>query len=590
MVGRSGRATVARGRRVGRGRGASDSQPDPGSQTAGDASATDAGSTAQSPQTGVTSSDQSTSDTPQASATASSSGRGAKKTILAQPKFAGRRSKAARDAAEASQAARRVEEEKPERIAREPRGGRRDSAQRGNRGGFMGDHRRSSLSTAPVGVFGSGLVSAEQSLTRRTNSGVARSSGPTGSTSRQSNRRARLKTEGADEEGKPIYVDISSDESEDDTNEGPKRNIDYIDLRSDSEGEDAEKKPGEYGSRGMQPVRVQRVERRDRTKPSIADHSKVDRKKAIRDLEQSHSSSKGKQRASNEAPDDPQHEWKGVYEDDNDDVAGVDIKQEPPTADDTAMTGTIAPIPSSPEDRKVRARKHSEPDLQTEEERSEHRRHIDDLDTILHELRQTSILDNDGDIPMHTEGTQAKGDPRAYKVYLFQFPPILPDLRAAPEVTVKQEPEAASPTLTKAVPSSETLPDTAAIKIDPDEEPESSRGGPTRLSPGKVGKLRVHESGKVTLDWGGTSLAVGMGTDVQFLQQVVMAKVWDGDRTERHVSASSSRSRNAGTTTSGDPEAKSDVRQPDGFVGGEVMALGQVRGKFVVTPDWDEII
>jgi len=37
--------------------------------------------------------------------------------------------------------------------------------------------------------------------------------------------------------------------------------------------------------------------------------------------------------------------------------------------------------------------------------------------------------------------------------------------------------------------------------------------------------MRVHESGKVTLEWGGLNFIVNKGIDVRFLQEVVSTKV-----------------------------------------------------------------
>ena len=76
----------------------------------------------------------------------------------------------------------------------------------------------------------------------------------------------------------------------------------------------------------------------------------------------------------------------------------------------------------------------------------------------------------------------------------------------------------------------------------------------------------MYESGRATLSWGGTSFAVAMGTDAHFLQDVVLARMPSG----------------TGQTT-GKPGQAPERK-------GEAMALGQVRGKFVVTPDWSEII
>jgi len=179
-------------------------------------------------------------------------------------------------------------------------------------------------------------------------------------------------------------------------------------------------------------------------------------------------------------------------------------------------------------------------------------------------------------LPTSTANGAPPPDRRTDRVYLFQFPPILPSL--APQ-TVKPEPQ--SPTLSKKIPAATSS--SSAIDIDATPAsttttkpaaasaiPESAGQMHSPFPSGLVGKLRVHASGRTTLDWGGTSLQVGMGTDVQFLQDAVVAKFND----------------------------KSDVQgakgkeeeQDESAYGGEVMGLGQVRGKFVVTPDWEEIV
>ena len=82
---------------------------------------------------------------------------------------------------------------------------------------------------------------------------------------------------------------------------------------------------------------------------------------------------------------------------------------------------------------------------------------------------------------------------------------------------------------------------------------------PTVLASGKVGKLRVHKSGRTTLDWGGTSLELHAGMEASFLQDIVIAKTYP-------------------------PEERV------GRDAGQAMSFGRVFGKFVVTPDFEEIV
>jgi DNA-directed RNA polymerase III subunit RPC4 len=98
------------------------------------------------------------------------------------------------------------------------------------------------------------------------------------------------------------------------------------------------------------------------------------------------------------------------------------------------------------------------------------------------------------------------------------------------------------------------------------------------LPTGHVGKLRIHKSGKATLDWGGTPLLLGMGADATFLQNVLIASV---PEKKPVIAAGDDGSKEKGKRKEGEEE------QMDPAVG---MGMGQVRGKFVVTPDWDEIL
>jgi DNA-directed RNA polymerase III subunit RPC4 len=97
---------------------------------------------------------------------------------------------------------------------------------------------------------------------------------------------------------------------------------------------------------------------------------------------------------------------------------------------------------------------------------------------------------------------------------------------------------------------------------------------PLRLPSGVVGKMKVHRSGKVTLDWGGTDMEVKLGSEVDFLQDVVLVTP-AGPRDEMDVDG-------------GDEEgllaapARKKAR-------GTAYALGQVRQKMVLVPNWAKL-
>ncbi|KAI4723142.1 hypothetical protein E4T48_00342 [Aureobasidium sp. EXF-10727] len=581
-----------------------------------------------------------------ASASPAPSASRGKKPIVPAPK-AVRRSKEDREALQKEANAKKAEEARAAlRDAKRAGRGRGDRGRgRGGgkaRGGFMGDSERTIRDVVASGPFSAGQVSADAGFRGQRRAvggggfgggggGGGGYSGGSGGGGGGSSGTSRIKSEGGPSYGNVNIEDggyISSDLDEAD--EGPRKDIDFINLLSDDEQDTA------ATNAGMAPIRVNRVEHREREKPVAADASKS--KAAI--AEQASNTTaiasptstkertaspelvRGKQpRAKDVQVVRSERKWKGAWEDSSDDEHAA-IKPEP-LDDDTNTSITAAALPdsthppikesASPESRRKSkgkgiARKHAlpteAPALQTVEERREWERHHLDLEILRQELGEITLPSSvpaapakdaqgdtkmsEGDAATATEETDlAEGvdastslpatstnpppDRRTDRVYLFQFPPILPSLVPA---TVKPEP--VSPTLSKKIPAS-----TAATAIDVDasaapkakakqEVPESAGQMHSPFPSGLVGKLRVHASGRTTLDWGGTSLQVGMGTDVQFLQDALVAKFNDKSDVEGAKGK--------------------EEEQDEGAFGGEVMGLGQVRGKFVVTPDWEEIV
>ncbi|RYO88076.1 hypothetical protein DL766_007104 [Monosporascus sp. MC13-8B] len=153
-----------------------------------------------------------------------------------------------------------------------------------------------------------------------------------------------------------------------------------------------------------------------------------------------------------------------------------------------------------------------------------------DAQTLLKELR------------VYKEGDEQSGRDKDGRMYLFQLPPILPPLaKPSPDGGVQEAP----------------------IDVDSqhDEAPKVKRedgaAGPLPEGGGYIGRLNVRRSGKVELDWGGTTLTLGNGTETEFLTTAVMLE------TREHPD---------------NPEALTGV----GY------GMGQVMGKFVLTPVWDE--
>ena len=420
--------------------------------------------------------------------------------------------------------------------------------------------------------------------------------------------------------------DISSDQE--DEVEGPKQDIDFINLVSSGDDEEQIGADGKsvasrvkMKSPGLAPIRIQRREHVPQDliiKEESGERSRSNRESSRRNKSRLSTSGKGKARAKDVEVVKSESTWKGVYVDDDD---GVKIKSEAPEDDtiavddipETRSDGEAQEEPekekeevakeqraqppqqksssSSPEKSKdtnktvkQRYRKHSFRDtkgmLYTAEDRQEWSRHQESLKVLRDELGQLDLAqqatDAEGDVRMG-EASSPYRDKKSDRVYLFQFPSVMPGLTVAAEDGKTMNPandslESPDTTATAQM-QTETAPGPAAldqegVKVEDDDGKEASSSKERSalwppMASGKAGKLRVHESGRATLSWGGTSFEIAMGTDAHFLQDVVLARM------------------------------PSQQQQPGGHTQDEegvAMAMGQIRGKFVVTPDWSDII
>lgn len=375
---------------------------------------------------------------------------------------------------------------------------------------------------------------------------------------------------------------ISSDPDEE--GEGARKDVDYINLISDDE-QDAEGGAARLNSPALVPVRIQRVEHKGRAPPVNSEASSTAMKIKHQDSDGDEilqilppvPPHKGNQRVKETEAASSQRLWRGVYEDDSDIL--IDDSQTSPQPPPEPVAFSLKA--SRSHDKPKRKPQLPEAVFQTEEDRQEHDRRQKQLAVLLDELGSVNIED----------GGEERGDQKADRVYIFQFPSKLPDLSAP---TVKEEPSSPPPpssstTLPSAAQAGPSAPAqsnsaSAPIKIEEDAPPQNplSRASTfaqrpahrPSVAPGVMGKLRIHKSGKATLDWGGTSLLVSKGLDESMLQDVVVVRPLKEEQ-----------------NGNGESSAPVEVEGAGGRkkVGGEALAFGQVRGKFVVTPDWDEI-
>ncbi|PWW72506.1 hypothetical protein C7212DRAFT_360076, partial [Tuber magnatum] len=369
--------------------------------------------------------------------------------------------------------------------------------------------------------------------------------------------KTRAKLEGEGEDGQtPGYT--SSDDSD-----GPRMDVEYISLldEDNSEDEDGDKAMDGGSSHwgAGAPVRVPRSEHVDRTTMVNTDAS----------------SKKGKfdPRIKNESPLEN----------------SVKVKEEP--ADDNGTTEW----PSSPGASRKNKAPASSPEIKRKETKTPTKRRrsssnktnpfvtgaemkeelkVEEKDRLktLEELAGgfTDIkLDGDADavntslnlgsrvcIPNNYPQGEAVREPRnsetENQIFFFQFPTMLPQLVAP--LTQEKRPQDV-PVAQTGASAAPTEKHRALLEAFP--------------PPGIAGKLRVHKSGRMTILWGNPvdgqpfEMDVSRGTDCLFLQEAVVVK---------------------GTS----PWGEEDVDEK-GARKGAAFSLGQVKGRFVVSPDFDDL-
>ena len=606
-----------------------------------------------------------------------------------QPKSAARRTKEEREAAE------RAETEK-----RQQRFGDSSAAlsrSTGDRGGFRGVGRGTFAPTVTTRAEASGHLggsSIEEGGGRKkaTRGGglFSRVAGPSTSTSAKvgpsrARSQAAVKAEkdrdgdvvmGSSSTGKRVAFKRGEEErlthyssdSEPDEAEGPRVNIEHINLISDEEtdGEQAEvsnqdkgkehevetKKENKIPGWTLKPVRIDRLEHVERAAGIVVADPNSMTSTELRRRAKERADAQGSLFISDDEKPQPaksapkakavkkskdvefvrdERRWKGVYPDDEEspqikdehndddrvefnDIASVNVPgaslQVESGAHAAERVEPVVPEKSSADDvdlREQRKRRSSKtksrlikPILQTEEDRQEWARYEEDLRLLGEELGfvkphgpQNHSLDPDGDVKTG-DGTDNIKDKREGLVYLFQLPPIMPKILTAAEIEVlnmestelgKAEednpPDSSKPTDAKQSQPSDPK------QMQPKPESEEPLVTDTRnanifmaddsaLPVGRVGTLRVHDTGRVTATWGGASLELGRGAGSGLLQEVVMTEY------SKHTIKLGTEGKDK-DNKDGVGKVKLDERISLGDRG---WAIGQLGGGFVMTPDW----
>ncbi|KAJ5279107.1 hypothetical protein N7478_004479 [Penicillium angulare] len=512
-------------------------------------------------------------------------GEPAPKPFKFRPKAVQRKTKEEREAIE------RVEQERNEERMREAaaiqRG--RGGSGRGSRGSFRG--RGGAGGMGAGGPLGSGFGGAFRGRGGGFGGGGSGSGGGGGGGGGRSRMRSGFTANSRNQE-----YDSSDDEL--------RVSIDKINIDEDEDDDFADDVKGKMPRRrekGLRPVRVTRHEHEERTVHVNMESSST---KAAEIRAQA-------QKDAAEVVDD-----KSSPEEDN--VEQPRVKEEPSDDNDTPMEDVPAVDDDFlPRQRYRVRRKTSDPLeaedpkkdkkelpptavkrdprelLRTKEETDEYDRHEEDLKHVLELLtHQEPESDPEPEADTETEREKSQGAPETTtadgagsneddppieklanqhllgQLFLMQFPPMTPNL------TIPGSKDAPASGTTR--PQTQDQPDIKPEIGDQDVEitgegaAESDRPSEMitaaanwSLPAGRVGKLNVHKSGRITMDWGGVSFELDRATGVDFVQEALIVSQPEAD-------------------ASGQPP-KDDRRH-------EAWSMGQLSGKFTVMPNWDSIL
>lgn len=350
----------------------------------------------------------------------------------------------------------------------------------------------------------------------------------------------------------PVLGDGDPDYSSDEDTGGIRTSIDHINLDRDEDGEeDAKGKKAMRPSynKGPMPIRVIRHEHEERvvgvnTEASSSTSAELRRQAKDKDGDDGLFVSEGPVKPEPVDDDVPMADLPVVDDDEADD--------ENPLPEQTAKARKTVTI-KEPDPRGL---------LRTREDVEEFARHNEDLEMMreILALEQSKGLaenvgtgtDGASESKQATDEETIAAEKHAGKLFLIQFPPLTPNL----VIPSKESDPITQPTTTK-----------DEVKVEDDEEPSPNKlvtAVDQNLPAGRVGRLNLHKSGKVTLDWGGISFELDKGADVNFNQEALIAST--------------------STTTTG--TAAAETEQEDK----QVWAMGELSGKFVASPEWSRLL
>ncbi|KAJ5636455.1 uncharacterized protein N7484_009768 [Penicillium longicatenatum] len=392
----------------------------------------------------------------------------------------------------------------------------------------------------------------------------------------------------------------SRDREDDSSDDDLRMSIDQINIESD-EDDDLEEGKGKMPARGrrekgLRPVRVTRHEHEDRV-VAVNMESSSSKSAEIREQAQKEAAEIVDD---NPSPPEVGNDETRVKDEPTDD-GDTPMADLPPAEDDGLLPTqkyrvrrkTSDPKSADPKPEKAKAIAPPKPKrdprelLRTKEEIDEYDRHLDDLEHIRELLtHQEPEEEPEPELkpaePQTVPETTPTEDPATDDpeppieklanqhllghLFLMQFPPMTPNLSIPGAETAVEETNQPEPQAQPQV-KSETEGDDVQITGETGLDAKGRSKLITAatnwsLPAGRVGKLNVHKSGRVTMDWGGISFELDRAAAVDFVQEALIVSSPEVDE-------------------SGQPPK--EERQ-------QAWSMGQLSGKFTVMPDWDAML
>jgi DNA-directed RNA polymerase III subunit RPC4 len=367
-----------------------------------------------------------------------------------------------------------------------------------------------------------------------------------------------------DEQASALRISIDEINLDEDSDE-------EADVKKDPKGKKAARKLA-LPLRGPRPIRVERHEHEERVVSVDVEASTTAAAEPSRQAAEEEESDN--ELFISEEPTTP----KVKREPAEGDVAMTDV----PHAEDRDET----PLPA----QRVKARKSvlvKDPRslLRTKEEIEEFDRHNEDLEALKDILtpdelvtveKPTTTTEGEGEDAENAEPKEEvkeeeePADKNAGRLYLIQFPPLTPNLTVPGETEpIEVQDDIATEDATVVHDNSIGEPEVKREEGEGEEEIKPAKKPPGKLvtatqrqlPAGRVGRLHLHKSGRVTLDWGGISFELDKGANVNFVQEAVIAST--------------------GSTVAGGEEDTGERA---------VWSMGQLSEKFIASPEWNKLL